>query len=152
MKKTSMLLTFTVLAPMFTLAMTPFLSTMLTHDGGVTLGGVAGTGPVSAVVRVAVAPVAGEAAPPKKSWFELDNDPNPFHPRTTVTYSLPQAEPVRISVYDMLGREVRRLVDRDQTAGRHAVVFETSTLPSGTYFYRIETPSGVQSRKLVLFK
>ena len=75
MKKTSMLLTFTVLAPMFTLAMTPFLSTMLMHDGGMMapIGDVAGTGPTSAVVRVAVAPAAGQAAPSKKSWFELDS-------------------------------------------------------------------------------
>ena len=135
MKKTSRLLTFTVLAPLFTLAVTPFLTTMLTHDGGrvAPLDGVAGTGPASAVVRVAVAPAAGEAAPVKTSWFELDNDPNPFNP-TTIAYSLLQAEQVRLSVYDVLGREVRRLVDRDQAAGRHEVVFEAGTLPSGTYF------------------
>lgn len=146
MKKTSMLLTITVLAPLFTLAVTPFFTTILTHDG------VAGTGPASAVVRVGVAPAAGAAAPAKTSSFELDNEPNPFNPRTTIAYSLPQAQQVRLSVYDVLGREVRRLVDGDQAAGRHEVVFEADTLPSGTYFYRIETPSGVQTRKLVLLK
>lgn len=146
MKKTSMLLTITVLAPLFTLAVTPFFTTILMHDG------VGGTGPASAVVRVGVAPDAGEAAPPKMSSFELDNEPNPFNPRTMIAYSLPQAQQVRLSVYDVLGREVRRLVDGDQTAGRHEVVFEAGTLPSGTYFYRIETPSGVQTRKLVLLK
>ncbi len=82
----------------------------------------------------------------------LDNYPNPFNPSTTVACSLPQAQQVRLSVYDVLGREVRRLVDGDQAAGRHEVVFDASTLPSGTYFYRIETPSGVQTRKLVLLK
>ncbi len=109
-------------------------------------------GPASAAVRVGVAPAAGEAAPAETSRFELDNYPNPFNPSTTVAYSLPQAQQVRLSVYDVLGREVRRLVDGDQAAGRHEVVFDASTLPSGTYFYRIETPSGVQTRKLVLLK
>ena len=80
MKKTSMLLTITVLAPMFTLAVTPFITTMLTHNGGMvaTNDGGARTGPASAVVRVAVAPAASEAASPKTSWFELDSDSSAF--------------------------------------------------------------------------
>ena len=154
MKRTSMLLAVTVLAPLFTLAVTPFFTTLLTHDGsmGSTIDGVAIAGPASGVMRVAVAPAAAEAAPAKTSWFELATYPTPSHPSTTVAYSLLQAETVRLSVYDVLGREVRRLVDGDQAAGRHEVVFDAGTLPSGTYFYRIETPSGVQTRKLVLLK
>ena len=84
--------------------------------------------------------------------FELDNYPNPFNPTTTIAYSLPEAEQVRVSIFDVLGREIRLLVDGRQAAGRHEVVFEAGTLPSGTYFYRVETPSGVQTKKLVLLK
>ena len=107
-------------------------------------------GPASAQARTVegVSEGVGDEAP----GFELDNYPNPFNPATTIAYSLPRAEQVRVSIYDVLGREVRLLVDGRQAAGRHEVVFEAGALPSGTYFYRIETPSGVQAKKLVLLK
>ena len=107
-------------------------------------------GPASAAAQVGEAPAQGVSA--ETNRFALDNYPNPFNPSTTIGYTLAQAEQVRIGVYDVLGREVKRLVNGEQSAGRHEVVFEAGTLPSGTYFYRIETPSGVQTRKLVLLK
>ncbi len=109
-------------------------------------------GEASAAERVLEESPADEAVLDETHRFELDNYPNPFNPATTITYSLPQAEQVRLSIYDVLGREVRRLVDAQQAAGRHEVVFDAGTLPSGTYFYRVETPSGVQAKKLVLLK
>ena len=108
-------------------------------------------GPASAAARVGEAST-DQDVPAESNRFGLDNYPNPFNPTTTIGYTLSQAEPVRIGVYDVLGREVKRLVNGEQAAGRHEVVFEAGTLPSGTYFYRIETPSGVQTRKLVLLR
>ena len=80
------------------------------------------------------------------------NYPNPFNPATTIRYALPQAEQVRLAVYDLLGREVALLVDGNMAAGEHAVVFEAAGLPSGTYLYRLEAGSFSQTRRFILLK
>jgi len=80
------------------------------------------------------------------------NYPNPFNPATTIRYAVPQAEQVRLTVYDLLGREVAVLVDRRMAAGEHAVVFEAAGLPSGMYLYRLEAGAFSQTRRLVLIK
>jgi hypothetical protein len=87
------------------------------------------------------------------SQFALhQNYPNPFNPSTRIAYELPQAADVRLVVYDLFGREVARLVDATQGAGRHEVVFEASSLASGPYFYRIEAGAWSRIRQLVLLK
>ena len=93
------------------------------------------------------------------SDFELDqNFPNPFNPTTTIYYQLPREAQVRMTVYDILGREVRLLVDESKEAGYHTVEFNASGLASGVYFYRIEAQSvegGLlfqKHRKLVFVK
>ncbi len=65
------------------------------------------------------------------------NYPNPFNPTTTIKYELPKAAYVRLVVYDILGREVKVLVDEQKEAGSYTVRFDGSDLPSGVYFYRI---------------
>ena len=80
------------------------------------------------------------------------NYPNPFNPRTTIPYALAEAGPVRLAVYDLLGREVARLVDRVQPAARHEVSFAAGHLPSGVYIYRLETDHGIWTRQLTLLK
>ncbi|HMB90150.1 MAG TPA: T9SS type A sorting domain-containing protein, partial [Rhodothermales bacterium] len=75
-----------------------------------------------------------------------------FNPATTIRYAVPQAEQVRLTVYDLLGREVAVLVDRRMAAGEHAVVFEAAGLPSGMYLYRLEAGAFSQTRRLVLIK
>ena len=79
------------------------------------------------------------------------NYPNSFNPQTTIRFSVPEASVVKLAVYDVLGREVRMLVDGVREAGVHEVVFEAGDLPSGTYLYRLETPQGsfVQMMQLV---
>jgi hypothetical protein len=78
------------------------------------------------------------------------NRPNPFNPTTTISYHLPEERPVRLEVYDLLGRRVRILVDRIQKAGRHTVRFRASDLPSGTYIYRLRAGSGQQIGRMTL--
>lgn len=80
------------------------------------------------------------------------NYPNPFQRATTIRYTLPQPGKVRLVVYDLLGREVARLVDREVPAGAHAVRFEPTGLASGLYFYRLETPEGALVRTMTLMK
>src|SRR5690606_41131611 len=65
--------------------------------------------------------------------------PNPFNPRTTIRYSVADEGHVRLVVVDILGREVAVLTDGHQKTGQHEVVFDASHMPSGLYFYRLET-------------
>jgi hypothetical protein len=82
----------------------------------------------------------------------MQNYPNPFNPTTTITYELPRPSKVKLSVYDMLGREVSVLVNERRDAGVHEVKFEASGLSSGVYLYRIQAGDVVQSKTLVLLK
>jgi subtilisin family serine protease len=78
--------------------------------------------------------------------------PNPFNPVTTLRYALPEAATVRLVVYDLLGREVARLVEGVQQAGYHAVAFDGARLASGVYLYRLEAGTFVQTRRMTLVK
>ncbi len=80
------------------------------------------------------------------------NYPNPFNPQTTIEYALPQAGDVSLIVYDMLGREVRSLLNGPQAAGRHSVRFDASGLPNGAYAYRLVAPGKTITRTMVLVK
>ncbi len=80
------------------------------------------------------------------------NYPNPFNPRTTIRYALPQAGTVRLVVYDMLGREVAVLADGPKPAGRHAARFDAGGLPSGTYVYRLQAQDRIIVRTMMLVK
>lgn len=80
------------------------------------------------------------------------NYPNPFNPTTSIEFSVPEAENVRIKIYDMLGKEVTKLLDEKKSPGKYRVTFDASSLASGTYIYRIETPSFVESKKMILLK
>ncbi len=78
------------------------------------------------------------------------NYPNPFNPSTTIGFALPSQQQVRLSVFDVLGREVARLVDGVQSAGNHAVTFDAVDLPSGVYMYRLSAGAAVQLGRMVL--
>jgi len=90
--------------------------------------------------------------------FELSqNYPNPFNPTTKITYALPQNSYVSIKVYDMLGREVRSLVNNEMLAGNHSVDWNGENnsgfkVASGTYVYRITAGSFVAVKKMILIK
>lgn len=86
------------------------------------------------------------------SYALLQNYPNPFNPSTTIQYSLPEETQVTIAIYNLLGREIKRLVDAYQPAGTHTVSFDATNLASGTYLYRIETPNYSSTRQMLLIK
>lgn len=78
--------------------------------------------------------------------------PNPFNPTTVIRYSLPEPARVRLVVYDLLGREVMRLVEGTQAAGWHVVTVETHDLPSGVYLYQLQVGNTVVTRRMTLVK
>jgi hypothetical protein len=80
------------------------------------------------------------------------NYPNPFNPSTTIRFKMPSKGFATLKVYDMIGREVRTLVSGLQEAGAHDVKFDASNLPSGVYFYRINTGAFAETKKLILIK
>jgi Tol biopolymer transport system component len=80
------------------------------------------------------------------------NYPNPFNPTTTVNFSVPKSGFVTIKLYDILGKQVATLINDNKPAGNYSVKFDGSKLVSGVYFYRMETGSFSQSRKLLLLK
>ena len=85
--------------------------------------------------------------------FALDqNYPNPFNPSTTIEYQLPANSRVILKLYDILGREVRTLVDEQQSVGSHRVKLDADGLASGVYFYRLQAGTIYDTKKLVLLK
>jgi hypothetical protein len=86
------------------------------------------------------------------SYALRQNAPNPFNPTTIIYYDLPQDTHVRLSVYNMLGQEIRGLVDEMENAGYKSVVFNASNVPSGVYLYRIQTRTFNDVKKLVFMK
>ncbi len=101
-----------------------------------------------------------EDKPETPSKFSLEqNYPNPFNPVTIIKYTIQQQAKVKIKVFDILGREVRTLVNCVQESGQHIIDFNASSLASGVYFYRIEAvpvngKSGnfIQTKKMILLK
>ncbi|VAX27567.1 alpha-L-arabinofuranosidase [hydrothermal vent metagenome] len=90
--------------------------------------------------------------------FELmQNYPNPFNPSTTIKYAIPsnvkrEMSNVKLVVYDILGREVATLVNETQQPGSYEVLFNTSDLTSGIYFYRLETGNFAETKKMTLLR
>jgi hypothetical protein len=85
------------------------------------------------------------------------NYPNPFNPTTTILYDLPEAAMVHLVIYDVLGRQVRTLVNQDLTAGYHKAVWDATDdlgrpLSGGLYIYRINTGEHSKTMKMVLLK
>lgn len=80
------------------------------------------------------------------------NFPNPFNPQTTIRFSLPESAPVRLEVYDMLGRRVALLVDGVLGAGWHDAQFDASHLSSGMYGYRLTVGSQSIGRSMLLLR
>lgn len=87
-----------------------------------------------------------------KDFALQQNYPNPFNPSTVIEYSLPEFSSVSLNVYDMLGRQVAKLLNEYQGAGAHKVNFNASGLPSGIYFYSLNANGRVMTRKMSVIK
>lgn len=85
--------------------------------------------------------------------FELwQNYPNPFNALTTIIFSMAQPSQVKIVIYNLAGQEVSVLVDEAMAMGEHKIIWDGKSLPSGTYFYRLESNGFVQIKKMELIK
>jgi len=80
------------------------------------------------------------------------NYPNPFNPTTTIRYTIPKSENVQIKVYDILGREIKSLVNEYKQAGTHEVQFDHGNYSSGIYYYTIITESYRNTKKMILLR
>jgi hypothetical protein len=80
----------------------------------------------------------------------LQNSPNPVHNSTTISYSLPTATQVTLSIYDITGRLVETLANDTQQPGIHQVRWDRKANPSGVYFYRLKAGEFVETRKIVV--
>jgi hypothetical protein len=97
----------------------------------------------------------GETAPYRFRLYQ--NHPNPFNPTTRIRYEIQERMPVRLSIYDVQGRLVRRLVDTIRQPGLYSVEWDGNNgkgqnVSSGIYFYRLVAGSAVQTRKMVMLK
>ena len=89
-----------------------------------------------------------------KNYYLGQNYPNPFNPSTRIGYSIPVGSNVRLSVFDILGREIAVLVNAYKSSGNYEVELSISgkSFPSGVYFYKLEAGNFTSVKKLVLLK
>ena len=80
------------------------------------------------------------------------NYPNPFNPRTEISYEVPAAKLVKLTVYNILGKEMAELVNERQSPGRYKVSFDASNLTSGVYFYTLSTDNFTETKRMILLK
>lgn len=127
-------------------------SFQLTHTSGAATSGrfiVDDYRIVTAVTEMSLEDLSGDLP---NEVILAGNFPNPFNPVTTIQFSVPEAMPVDISVFDLTGRMVTRLTNQDFPAGTHTLQFNAAALSSGVYIYRMTTPHGVRSAKMTLIK
>jgi len=87
-----------------------------------------------------------------KEYSLSQNYPNPFNPVTHLEFGISNLGFVSLKIYDVLGREVKTLVNEIKTAGKYKIEFDGSNFASGVYFYRIEAGDFVQTKRMVLVK
>ena len=87
-----------------------------------------------------------------KSYQLFQNFPNPFNPLTKIKFKVPKSEFVQIKVYDILGKEIKTLLNEYKTIGSYEVEFDARNLPSGVYFYRMISGSYTETKKMILLR
>ncbi len=126
-----------------------------TSDGGYIMTGLVGYGFGGDLwlAKLASEPTGIQDNPSEVTTYILDqNYPNPFNSRTIIRYAIPQSGFVRLSVYNVFGKEIARLVNKQQTSGQYKVEFESHRLTSGVYFYRLEARDLTKMHKMILVK
>jgi hypothetical protein len=99
-----------------------------------------------------VTSVAEEASDVPVAFGLGQNYPNPFNPATQITFAVPELADVRLTVFDVLGREVATLVNDVRQAGTYRVAFDGAGLSSGVYYYTLRSGSLVETRRMLLLK
>lgn len=87
------------------------------------------------------------------STYQLSqNYPNPFNPETKINFSIPENSKIKLTVFDIVGREIQVLENSFLSAGSYTYSFNATNLSTGTYLYRLETPGFIQEKKMMLIK
>lgn len=98
-------------------------------------------------------PVGGVQTLEIPNYYSLSqNYPNPFNPSTVIKFTLPEAQNVNLTVFDILGREVISLVNEHKNSGTYEVNFDATELSSGVYFYRLVTDNFSDTKRMLLVK
>jgi hypothetical protein len=125
-------------------------------DGNISLEPLFTAGSVSVTIQTDVEDITEPSSLPTE-YYLSQNYPNPFNPTTNIELSLPRSGHVEIDVFNILGRRVCRLIDRELPAGVHRIVFDGrgddgAPLATGVYFYRITSGDFHDSKKMLLVK
>lgn len=113
------------------------------------------------LIRAYVSSIGTEISEPieilPSSYALEQNYPNPFNPETVISFSLPKPGNVKIKIYDVLGNEIRTLIDEERLAGKHNIYWNSTDnfgkrVASGVYFYTISADNFTQTKKMVLMK
>ena len=80
------------------------------------------------------------------------NYPNPFNPQTTIKFNIPRSGSVTLKVFNVLGKEIGTLINGRLEAGEHQAIFDASNLPSGIYFYSLQTGGIHQTKRMIVQK
>lgn len=108
---------------------------------------------VNSVYRRPLSELVGISANETSNYFSLSqNYPNPFNSMTKIQFQVPSSKFVKLVVYDLLGREVKILVNEYKQAGEYKINFETGDLPSGVYFYKLTAGNFSDLKKMILTK
>jgi len=130
---------------------TTTISVKVKDDAGTANGGVDSL-VVSFVVNVLLDTDLGDDDTTPKE-FRLDqNYPNPFNPSTQISFSMPTREMVRLTIYDMMGRQRLLLLNSEMAAGTHSVTVDASSLSSGIYMYVLSSGNFTAAKKMTLIK
>ncbi|HAL57462.1 MAG TPA: hypothetical protein DCP63_13580 [Bacteroidetes bacterium] len=129
----------------------------VTHDMS---KGVHNTKYTIAILRASLGLVTGvdmDPLPIPATYDLSQNYPNPFNPTTEIRFSLPKASDVKLVIYDIMGREISTLVDKNLEAGGHRAMWngrtaEGKVAPSGVYFYHIQAGDFTATKKMVMLK
>ena len=109
-------------------------------------------------VPIVVQVVSAEPEPFAPEQFSLhQNYPNPFNPVTTLRYDLPENNLVNITIYDMMGRKVKTLINKTQNAGYRSIIWDATNdygkpVSAGIYLYQIQAGEYISTKKMVLLK
>jgi len=87
-----------------------------------------------------------------KGYSLYQNYPNPFNPITNIKFDIPKSSYVKLTIYDMLGKEVTTLVNEKLSTGSYKVNWDGSGYPSGVYFYKLVTGDFIDVKKMILLK
>jgi ligand-binding sensor domain-containing protein len=94
--------------------------------------------------------ISFEEVPTEYALYQ--NYPNPFNPTTTIEFDIPERTNVKLIIYDILGREIEILIDKELEPGKYKINFNATNLPSGVYFYLIRAGNFVKVKKMTLIK